>query len=133
MVWLYMVLFSIMMTWLVTMTMTMSMILMNKDRGGPIGVMVVQRIIHWDYFVVMERLLNVMDYWYNLLLDHSLHHCHRFAIVCILDVVIIVLVVILVIIDDWYSSCTRGDDESLCCQLISRSLSFLLQQCCNPT
>ena len=127
MVWLYMVLFSIMMTWLVVpMTMAMSMILMNKDRGCPIRVMVVQRIIHWDYFVVMKRLLNVMDYWYNLLLDHSLHHCHRFAIVCILDVVIIVLVVILVIIDDWYSSCTRGDDQSLSSQLISKPLLLLL-------
>ena len=64
MVWLHMVLFGIMMTWfVVAMTMSMSMILMNKDRGGPIGIMVVQRIIHCDHFVMMERLLNVMNWW----------------------------------------------------------------------
>ena len=139
MVWLHMVLFGIMMTWLVVaMTMTMSMILMNKDRGGSIRIVVVQRIIHCDHLVMMERLLNVMDWWhqwYNLLLDHSLHHCHRFAIVGILDevVVIIVLVVVFIIIDNGYCSRTRGDDQGLRCQLISRPLSFLLSQCSKPT
>ena len=139
MVWLHMVLFGIMMTWLVVaMTMTMSMILMNKDRGGSIRIVVVQRIVHCDHFVMMERLLNMMNrwhQWYNLLLDHSLHHCHRFAIVGILDefVAIIVLVVVLVIVDDGYSSCTRGDDQGLRCQLISCPLSFLLSQCCKAT
>ena len=98
--------------------------------------MVVQRIIHGDHFVMMERLLNVMDRWYNLLLHHSLHHCHRFAIVGILDevIVVIVLVVILVIIYDGYSSCTRWDNQGLCCQLVPRPLSLLLSQCCcKPT
>ena len=139
MVWLHMVLFGIMMTWLVVaMTMAMSMILMNEDRGGPIGIMVVERIIHCDHFVMMERLLNVMDWWYqwhNLLLDHSLHHCHRLAIVGILSVVvvIIVLVVVVVIVDDGHSSCTRGDDQGLRCQLISSPLSFLLSQRCKAT
>ena len=113
MVWLHMVLFGIMMTGLVVaMTMTMPMVLMDKDRSGPIGIMVVQRIIHGDHFVMMEGFLNVMDCRYHLLLNHSLHHCHGFTIVCILNVVIvvIVLVVVVVIIHHWYSSCTRGDD-----------------------
>ena len=113
MVWLHMVLFGVMMTRLVVaMTMTMPMILMDKDWGGTIGIMVVQRIIHGNHFIVMEGLLNVMDRWYHLLLHHSLHHCHGFTIVCILNVVIvvIVLVVVVVIIHHWYSSCTRGDD-----------------------
>ena len=111
MVWLHMVLFGIVMTRLVV-AMTMTMILMDKDWGGPIGIMVVQRIIHGDHFVMMEWLLDVMDCWYHLLLHHSLHHCHGFTIVCILDVVIVVIVLVLVvvIIRDWYSSCTRGDD-----------------------
>ena len=112
MVWLHMVLFGIMMTRLVVaMTMTVTMILMDKDWGGTIGIMVVQRIIHGNHFIVMEGLLNVMDCRYHLLLNHSLHHCHGFTIVCILNVVIvvIVLVVVVVIIHDWYSSCARGD------------------------
>ena len=136
MVWLHMVLLGIMMTWLVvTMTMTIPMIFMNEDRGGSVGIMVVQRIVHCDHFIVVERLLNVVDCRNKLLLHHRLHHRHRFAIVCVLGIVfvVIVLVLVVVIIDDGHSSCTRGDDQGLRCQLISSPLSFLLSQRCKAT
>ena len=136
MVWLHMVLLGIMMTWLVvTMTMTIPMIFMNEDRGGSVGIMVVQRIIHCDHFIVVERLLNVVDCRNKLLLHHRLHHRHRFAIVGVLGVVfvVIVLVLVLVVIHHGHSSSTRGDDKGLCCQLISQSLSLLLSQRCKTT
>ena len=125
-----------MMTWLVvTMTMTIPMIFMNEDRGGSVGIMVVQRIIHCDHFIVVERLLNVVDCRNKLLLHHRLHHRHRFAIVCVLGVVfvVIVLVLVLVVIHHGHSSSTRGDDEGQRCQLISQSLSLLLSQRCKTT
>ena len=132
----HMVLFGIMMTWLVvTMTMTIPMIFMNEDRGGSVGIMVVQRIVHCDHFIVVERLLNVVDCRNKLLLHHRLHHRHRFAIVCVLGIVfvVIVLVLVVVVIHHGHSSSTRGDDEGLCCQLISQSLSLLLSQRCKTT
>ena len=140
MVWLHMVLLGIMMTWLVvtmtmTMTMTIPMIFMNEDRGGSVGIMVVQRIIHCDHFIVVERLLNVVDCRNKLLLHHRLHHRHRFAIVGVLGVVFVVIVLVLVVIvlHHGHSSSTRGDDKGLCCQLISQSLSLLLSQRCKTT
>ena len=136
MVWLHMVLLGIMMTWLVvTMTMTIPMIFMNEDRGGSVGIMVVQRIVHCDHFIVVERLLNVVDCRNKLFLHHRLHHRHRFAIVGVLGIVfvVIVLVLVVVVIHHGHSSSTRGDYEGLCCQLISQSLSLLLSQRCKTT
>ena len=134
MIWFHMVvLLGMVVAWLVmAMSMSIAMIFMDKNRGGSVGIVVVQRIIHSDHFIMVEGLLNVMNrgnkYFF---LHHSLHHGHRLAIVGILDVtiVIIVLIVVVVIVNHRYSSCTRGDDQGLSSQLISKPLLLLFPQC----